>query len=228
MASTRPAKHAAPARRLAGLALAWLAPVPAGAGPAAATSAQASPGEYVLDARDASLVIILPSFPALPTPVLRLTSLQGRLHLDPANRAATSVTITADPRSYEASGPMARLAAAQFEPDRFPTITFNSTALRWGAGDEGKLVGELTFHGVTRPLTLDIVLRDSTADSSATGASFHFSGRGNVSRSQFGLTQGRPFIGDTVRLVFDMEFVKQPPVRRGAENGAGPRKTPGA
>jgi polyisoprenoid-binding protein YceI len=206
---------------------ALLAPVLPCAAPLWRDQPEAPAGAYVLEPASASLVIKLPTFPGLPAPTLRLTKLEGRFDYDPANPDATEVTITADPRSMEASGPMARMAARQFAPDRFPTIAFTSTALRWEEADQGEMVGNLNFHGVTRPLTLQVVLEHFIPDTPTSGARFRFSGHGSVSRSDFGLTQGRPFIGDKVNLVFDMEFVRQPAGEALSPPEPGQEKPPG-
>lgn len=192
----------------AAMALALLAPA-ARALPAATGEAVA--GDYVLDARSASLVVQLARIAGFRGPVLRLTRLEGRLHCDPEDWAATKVTISADPRSIEASGgPVARRAKALFEPEKFPTIVFTSTAIKWGEGDRGEAFGQLTFHGVTRPLTLHVVLRDADRAGAAAEGRLSFSGRGRVLRSDFGVHEGFPLVGDPVDLTFNVEFVKQP------------------
>lgn len=190
----------------AATALAFLAPAVPSPPPAAADTAA---GDYVLDGGAASLVVQLPRVAGFPGPILRLTRLEGRLRYDPQNWSATSVTISADPRSIQTSGgPVARRAKAQFEPDRFPTIVFTSTSIKWGEGDRGEAIGQLTFHGVTRPLILHVMLQESSRTGAASEARLSFSGRGRVMRSQFGLHDGFPLVGDAVDLVFNVEFVK--------------------
>jgi polyisoprenoid-binding protein YceI len=189
------------------MALALLAPAASGR---PATTGDAAGGDYVLDARSASLVVQLARVAGFPGPALRLTKLEGRLHCDPENWTATNVTISADPRSIEASGgPVARRAKALFEPEKFPTIVFTSTSIRWGEGERGEAVGQLTFHGVTRPLSLHVVLRDSNGAGTAAEGRLSFSGRGRVMRSQFGVREGFPLVGDPVDLTFNVDFVKQ-------------------
>jgi len=193
----------------AAMVLALLAPAAPSPPPPAADAAA---GDYVLDARSASLVVQLARVAGFPGPVLRLTKLEGRLHYDPQNWSATNVTISADPRSIQTSrGLVARRAKAQFEPDRYPTIEFTSTSIKWGEGERGEAVGRLTFHGVTRPLTLHVMLRDSSRTGPASDARLSFSGRGRVMRSEFGLHESFPFVGDAVDLVFNVEFLKQAP-----------------
>jgi polyisoprenoid-binding protein YceI len=193
------------------IALALLAPVVPIAPPATVGPAPAPAGDYLLDSRAASLVVDLPRVAGFQSPVLRLTKLEGRFHYDPANWEATNVTISADPRSIDASsGPVARTAEMLFEPDRFPIILFTSTSLRWVERDRGELVGDLTFHGVTKPVTLEVVLQDFSRNRSASDVRLRFSGRGRVKRSQFGISEGLPWVGDTVDLVFEVDFVREP------------------
>lgn len=193
----------------AAMALVFLAPAAPGPPPAAADAAA---GDYVLDGAAASLVVQLPRVAGFPGPALRLTRLEGRLRYDPQNWSTTNVTISADPRSIQTSGgPVARRAKALFEPDRFPTIVFTSTSINWGEGDRGEAIGQLTFHGVTKPLILHVMLQDSGRAGAASEARLTFSGRGQVMRSQFGLDDGFPLVGDAVDLVFNVEFVKQAP-----------------
>lgn len=189
------------------LVLALLVPFP-GAAQAAGEPLEATAGDYVLDGRSASLVIHPTGVLGFPAPTLRLTKLEGRLHYDPGRPSAASVTVTADARSLQtALSATGRYAKTLFEPDKYPAITFTSTTLTWD-GARGEAIGDLTLHGVTRPTTLSVVLVSSRQDASGTEERVRFSGRGRLKRSEFGITQGRPFVGDTVTLMFDLEFVK--------------------
>jgi polyisoprenoid-binding protein YceI len=152
---------------------------------------EATAGDYVLDGRTAALVIRLTGLVGIPAPTLRLTKVEGRLRYDPDRPEAASVSIRADPRSIEASrNPVARRAKAQFEPEKYSTISFTSTTLTWN-GARGEARGELTFHGVTRPMTLSVALVDSHRDSAGAGEErVRFSGHGRLKRTEFGLTEG--------------------------------------
>ena len=86
--------------------------------------------------------------------------------------------------------------------------SFASTSIKWGEGDQGEAVGRLTFHGVTRPLTLHVVLKDADRAGQGSAARLSFSGRGRVMRSEFGLHEGFPLVGDPVDLIFNVDFVK--------------------
>lgn len=193
------------------LAVALLAPIPGVALAAGGAPQEATAGDYVLDGRSAGLVIRLTGIVGFPAPAMRLTKLEGRLHYDPVRPAAASVTVSADPRSIQTSrSPVARYAKGLFEPEKFPTITFTSTTLTWN-GVRGEATGDLTFHGVTRPMTLSVALADSHGDGQGAEERVRFSGHGRLKRTDFGISEGRPFVGDTVGLSFDLEFVKRPP-----------------
>jgi len=192
------------------LGLALIAPLPAVAA-AVGGPPRATAGDYVLDGRTASLVIRLNGLVGFPPPTLRLTKLEGRLHYDPARPERASVEVAADPRSVQTShNPVAHRAQALFEPEKFPTIRFASRTLTWD-GARGEAKGELTFHGVTRPMTLAVALAAPRGDGAEAEERVRFTGHGRLKRSEFGLTQGRPFVSDTVGLTFDLEFVKPRP-----------------
>ncbi len=99
---------------------------------------------------------------------------------------------------------------------KYPTITFKSTRVEKGA--DGKLLatGNLTLHGVTKPVTLtvDSITAPSKAPWGATvrGAS----ATGKLSRKDFGLVWNKTLetggvaVGDEVQLTIDAELVEQP------------------
>ncbi|MEW5688002.1 MAG: YceI family protein [Pseudomonadota bacterium] len=189
-----------PIRFIAMLAAALLA-LPARAAPDPATAAA---GVYRLDPARSTLTARASLFGGLYRYPLTFRGLNGRLDHDPAHLAGSPVAITVDPRTVEAPDKAgARAALALFEPERFPTIDFRSRSYRPGPDGRGVLSGDLTLHGVVRPLVLDVTLR------SVEGGRLSFSGRGKVRRSQHGMTSGRLVTGDVIDLSFDVEFVRK-------------------
>ena len=77
------------------------------------------------------------------------------------------------------------------------------------AEGQGQLTGDLTFHGVTKPVTLDVVFNGAGPGILGVGTRMGFSGTGRIKRSDFKVTGGRPFAGDDVDLIFDVEFVRK-------------------
>jgi polyisoprenoid-binding protein YceI len=187
--------------RLVALFAAVLLALPARAAPDPAT---ALAGTYRLDAAHSTLTVRASLFGGLYRYPLTFRSLSGRLDHDPADLADSPVAITVDPRKVEAPDKAgARAASALFEPERFPTIDFRSRGYRPAPDGTGVLSGDLTLHGVTRPLVLDVRLQSVAA------GRLRFSGQGKVRRSEHGMTSGRLVTGDVIDLTFDVEFVRK-------------------
>jgi polyisoprenoid-binding protein YceI len=139
----------------------------------------------------------------------RFTGLSGTLQLDPAKPAASSVTFTVDTGSVDAfnSALTAELKGDKwFDAAKFPTATFQSTKVTPGAGNRAKVAGNLTLHGVTRPVTLDVKLQGKGMHPMLKVETVGFSGMTTIKRSDFGIATFLPMIADTVTLTFNGEF----------------------
>jgi polyisoprenoid-binding protein YceI len=101
-----------------------------------------------------------------------------------------------------------------FDVERFPTLTFRSTRVRANGGDSVRMDGDLTLHGVTKRVALDVVY-DGVGEDLWGGQRVGFSATGEVDREAFGLTWNQPLasggvlVGRQVRLEIESEFVRQ-------------------
>ena len=96
-----------------------------------------------------------------------------------------------------------------FDSGRYPAITFVTTALTADAQGHGQIVGDLTFHGVTRPVTLDTVFNGVGPGMLGVGTRLGFSGHGRIKRSDFGVDAVSSLVGDDVDLAFEVEFTRK-------------------
>lgn len=166
-------------------------------------------GSYVLDKRHARLVVKAPLV-GFSRYTMRFTRLDGSFSFDPARWQGTKVAITVDPRSIDTANDLFnKVVSGYFEPDKHPVIRFTSSGLIADAQGRGRLRGDLTLHGVTRPITLDVEFKGVSAGRTGAGARMGFSGSGTIRRSEFGVNGGRPWAGDRIKLIFDVEFVKE-------------------
>jgi polyisoprenoid-binding protein YceI len=97
-----------------------------------------------------------------------------------------------------------------FDVDKFPTITFKSTSLT-NTGGKLQLIGDLTLHGVTKSVTLDV---DGPAppQTDAKGKTRSgFSAEGTLHRADFGVGSkfGAAMVGDDVKFSIDIEIDKE-------------------
>jgi polyisoprenoid-binding protein YceI len=101
-----------------------------------------------------------------------------------------------------------------FDVEKYPTMTFRSTGVFRNGDDSVRLDGELTLHGVTLPVSLDVVY-DGVGDDPWDNQRLGFSATGEIDREAFGLTwnqplaQGGVLVGKAVRVEIEAEFVRQ-------------------
>jgi polyisoprenoid-binding protein YceI len=98
-----------------------------------------------------------------------------------------------------------------FDAEKYPTLTFKSTSVKKVSGNKYKIAGNLMFHGVTKPVTLDATLRGivTNPQSKKTIAGFKVSGTIKRSDFNFGTKYPNAMLSDEVVLNANTEFVKQ-------------------
>ena len=195
---------------IAAVAVILLGPIPVQASPHSQDPAKVPAGEYVLDPHHASLLVKIPHM-GFSNYTMRFDKLDGRFTYDPANWTATQVTITVDPTSINTGQPSFDKAIAgpdYFDAAKYPAITFVSTAVD-GQDGKGTVTGDLTFHGVTKPVTLDVVFNGVGPGMLGVGTRLGFSGTTHIKRSDFGVTAVSQFTGDDLELMFETEFTKK-------------------
>ncbi|WP_353334180.1 YceI family protein [Bacteroides sedimenti] len=97
-----------------------------------------------------------------------------------------------------------------FDVEKYPEITFVSTAHKKVTDKNYKLMGNLTMHGVTRFVTLNVVYFGEAVNPTNQQKSFGFKITGTVNRANFGIGPKFPeaMISEKVKIVADVEFLK--------------------
>ncbi len=149
----------------------------------------------------------------------RFTKWDGALVMDEQQPAAGRVDVVIDAASID-TGVEQRDGHLKspdfFDVARFPTIAFKSTKVEPAGAGALKVAGELTMHGVTRPVVLDVEYAGSAKDPWG-GVRAGFSARASLDRKDFGLTYnqlletGGVLVGETVEISIEAEMVKQAP-----------------
>jgi polyisoprenoid-binding protein YceI len=189
-----------------------LAVAPPGLAAPSTDASRMPAGTYELDPQHASLTARV-SHGGFSNYTIRFRITNARYSWDPAAPAAARVEATVDAASFDSGlgKTDADLAQAFLDVRRYPQARFVSTAIAPGDGRRGAMTGELTLHGVTRPVTFDVVWNGY--DSGLFGRRSGFSARGTIKRSDFGIDHLlRPplgFVGDDVELILEVEFVKR-------------------
>jgi polyisoprenoid-binding protein YceI len=97
----------------------------------------------------------------------RFKQWSGTIEFDEAHPEATRVAVEIDAASLDSGQPQrdAHLKSADFlDIEHYPTITFSSTRAEPLSDTTGKLYGELTIRGVSRPVVLDVSLEGRSRD----------------------------------------------------------------
>ncbi len=100
-----------------------------------------------------------------------------------------------------------------FDVEKYPTMTFRSTSIKKLSQGNYELTGNLTIHGVTKQIKVNMLYRGTTANPNAKGAPVAgIQIKGTIKRSDFGVGAGfpPPMISDEVRIKADGEFGHKP------------------
>ena len=91
-----------------------------------------------------------------------------------------------------------------------PTVRFVSTRMVRNGPRAATVTGDLTFHGVTKPITLKAVFNGAGTDPIAKAYTVGFDGTTTIRRSEFGMKTYVPLIGDAVEIRISAAFVQAP------------------
>ena len=196
------------------------------AGPADAPAPELGPaGTYDLDLTHASLTWKVNHF-GLSAYTARFTNMSGTLVFDPEELSASVLDVSVDPTSVETDYPFDFKAShpdspfdtfdqeisesdAYFNSSAFPAITFKSTEVTATGANTGTVTGDLTFRGVTKPVTLDVTYNGTASFPWAPDQpKIGFSATGSLKRSDFGMDVLVPNVSDDVDLLIEVEFAK--------------------
>ncbi len=143
--------------------------------------------------------------------------LEGTVSYDPAKPEATTIEASIDVASINTRDEKrdGHLKSADFlDAEKFPKITFKSKAVK-AKGDELSVTGDLTIHGVTKEVVLEVEGPSApTADpwgNSRVGAT----ATTKIKRDDFGmvwnaaLEAGGVLVGNEVKITIDVSLIKQ-------------------
>jgi len=167
-------------------------------------------GQYVIVKTHASLTAKVGHM-GFSNYTLRFNGLDATFDYDAAKPTAAKVTASIDPGSIDTGSASfsSKLTGNDWlNAAKFPTIGFNSTSLVLTGANTGKMTGDLTFLGVTKPVTLDLVW-NGFGSGMMPGTRTGFSATGSIKRTDFGFNTYVPIIGDQVDLLIEIEFTKK-------------------
>ena len=145
----------------------------------------------------------------------QFNKLSGSAQFDPVDRSSFSLEVTIDATGLYTG--IAQRDGHLSSPDFFdlaiyPAISFKSTGFKASSGG-GRLAGDLTIHGVTQPITLDVKFSEPVVSPQDFGGetTLGITATTTINREEFGMTWNVPMddggvmIGKDIRIDLDIE-----------------------
>ena len=170
--------------------------------------AQVRAGDYRLEPAHTQVLFSFGHF-GFSTFYGRFNSVSGSLQLDPKQLAASqlSVSIPVDSISTGNAKLDGELRGAQFfDGAKYPTISFTARQVTVAHRSVAQVSGDLTMHGVTRPVTLVAKFNGAGINPIDKAYTVGFEVSGHVKRSDFGISQYVPMVSDDVTLIISAPF----------------------
>ena len=140
----------------------------------------------------------------------RFNSTQGKLTLD-LDKKTGSVDIIINAASIDTG--LDKLEEHLrgdefFDVKRFPTLTFSGNKFNFTDDRLVSVNGNLTLHGVTLPVTLNVVRYKCGINVARLRQVCGAELQTQIKRSEYGISKGTPFVGDEVKLTIQVEAIK--------------------
>ena len=175
-------------------------------------------GDYSVDPAHASLTFKVNHL-GFSHYTARFAKFDAKLNIDPAHPEAATLSAHIDPQSLTLNTPPAvfhdeLMGKGFFDAKLFPDMDFVSTKVDKTGDFTARVTGNLTLHGVTKPVTLDVTFNGGYPGLAGMDphARIGFSAIGQLKRSDFGMGAGVPApgsrlgVGDEVQFAIDAEF----------------------
>lgn len=97
-----------------------------------------------------------------------------------------------------------------FDVEKYPVMSFKSTSIKKAGKNEYKLTGDLTLHGITKQVTMDLRYKGTVENPMSKKQTAGFQVTGVINRTDFNLGDGfpPPMISNEVRIKADGEFIQ--------------------
>jgi polyisoprenoid-binding protein YceI len=144
-------------------------------------------------------------------PLGSFSGASGRLEFDPEDWASAQLDVRlpiATLNLGDAKWQQKILDRTFFDAGKFPDAHFVSRKVESTGGQTARVTGDLTLHGVTAPLTLQVTFNALKRHPLTRKKTVGFSATGTLSRKAFGIDAWQHLVGDEVRLIIELEATR--------------------
>jgi polyisoprenoid-binding protein YceI len=139
------------------------------------------------------------------------TKVSGSVQYDPSDPTKTTIEATIDANSVDTRVEKRDNDLRSpdfFDVAKYPTLTFNSKRVEAAGAGKLKIVGDLTIHGVTKEVVLDVDGPSAPIQDPRGNLHMGASATTTVKRKDFGVNGAGAAVGDDVPITIDMELVR--------------------
>ena len=140
------------------------------------------------------------------------TKVSGSAQYDPSNVSKTAIDATIDASSVDTRVSMRDedlRSPNYFDVAKYPTITFKSKSVQAAGEGKLKIVGDLTIHGVTKEVTLDVDGPSAPVTDPKGNSHLGASASTTVNRKDFGVGGSSNVVGEDITITIDVELVRK-------------------
>jgi polyisoprenoid-binding protein YceI len=138
------------------------------------------------------------------------TKVSGTAQYDPSDPSKTLVDATIDAASVDTRVTMRDndlKSDHYFDVAKYPLITFKSKSVQAAGAGKLKLVGDLTIHGTTKEVVLDVDGPSAAITDPHGNRHVGASASTMIKRTDFGVGSDNPMVGDDITITIDVELV---------------------
>ena len=176
----------------------------------ALTSVPAFAATYTLDPQHTQVQFTWNHF-GFSNPAAVFGKIDATLDFDQTDPTQSKVSVTIPLDSVNSN--VAKLNEHLDSPDffdaaKYPNATFKSTKVEKGATpDQLKVTGDLSLHGVTKPVTLDVTVNNVGEHPIRKAPAAGFDATATVKRSDFGISKYIPGVSDDIKIHITTEAI---------------------
>jgi polyisoprenoid-binding protein YceI len=140
-----------------------------------------------------------------------VSGVTGNLTLDPKDASADQISVSIPVSSVSTTNAKldGELRSPMFlDAASYPTITFVSKSVKRTGPTTATVTGDLTLHGVTKPVTLEAKFNAGGGNPMTKKYTVGFDARGTINRSDFGVKTFVPMVSDRVDVTISAAFEK--------------------
>ena len=175
--------------------------------------AAAAPVTYKMDPKHTDVIASWSHF-GFSNPIAHFGQVEGTITYDAANVGQSSVIVVIPLAGLDAHVEAfnEHLRSADFfDAAQFPTIAFKSTRVEAAGDNKLRVFGDLTVHGVTKPVVLDTTINKIGEQPMAKRAAAGFDATTTIKRSDFGVDKYAPNVSDEVVIRITTEALVPKP-----------------